>query len=205
MDEARAEFFDAIAEQWDGWDDLEALHRRLAEGLDEFAVRPDETVLDVGCGTGNLTRALLARLSEQGRVVAIDSAKRMIEVARRKIMDPRVTWKYADARRLPLPDRSFDRVICYSVWPHFGDPEEVARELGRVLRPGGSLHVWHLVSRGRVNEIHAAGGPAVRNDRLGPAVETAGLLTGLGFAVQAVIDDDQRYLVTAAKQHRQVE
>jgi len=46
-----------------------------------MGVNPDETVLDVGCGTGNLTGALLARLSATGRVIAVDISPRMIEVA----------------------------------------------------------------------------------------------------------------------------
>ena len=69
---------------------------------------------------------------------------------------------------LPLPDESCDRVICYSVWPHFDDRAAVAAELGRVLRPGGSLHVWHLGSRARVNAIHASAGEAIRHDVAAP-------------------------------------
>ncbi len=57
-----AMFFDGIAEKWDGWEDLDELARKLAAGLEELGVGRDETVLDIGCGTGNLTRALLARL-----------------------------------------------------------------------------------------------------------------------------------------------
>ena len=68
----RVDFFDGIAERWDGWDDLAELAQKLAAGLDEFGVRAEETVLDVGCGTGNLTRALLAKLSSAGRVIAVD-------------------------------------------------------------------------------------------------------------------------------------
>jgi ubiquinone/menaquinone biosynthesis C-methylase UbiE len=82
MSNAKARFFDGIADKWDGWDDLEVLGRRLAAGLEEMGVAPHETVLDVGCGTGNLTKALLARLGPNGRVIAADISPRMVEVAR---------------------------------------------------------------------------------------------------------------------------
>jgi demethylmenaquinone methyltransferase/2-methoxy-6-polyprenyl-1,4-benzoquinol methylase len=195
----RSSFFDAIADQWDGWDDMAALEARLAAGLAALGVKPGETVLDVGCGTGNLTRAVLSAIGESGRVVAVDIAPRMLEVARAKVPDPRVAWHVAPAERLPVGDAAIDRAICFSVWPHFHEPVAAARELCRVLRPGGSLHVWHLSSRERINAIHASAGEAVRGDVLLPAAETADLLAGLGFEVTAAIDDADRYLVTAVR------
>jgi len=198
-DNPRTSHFDRIADQWDGWHDLATLAQRFAAGLEELGVTSDELVLDVGCGTGNLTQALLAKLSPAGRVVAVDIAERMLQVARRKIPDPRVTWHRASAEELPLPDRTCDRVVCFSVWPHFSAAERAARELARVLRPGGHLHVWHLASRQAINHIHANAGEAVRHDVLPAATEVAALLAGAGLRVTQSVDSDDRYLVTATK------
>jgi len=195
----KAAFFDGIADEWDGWEDLDALSRKLARGLDELGVGRDERVVDIGCGTGNLTRALLDRLSPEGRVLAVDISPRMIAVAKSKVSDARVSWHIANARVLSGSDASFDRVICYSVWPHFDDPGEVAAELRRLLRPGGRLHVWHLLAREKINEIHASAGEAVRGDVLPAATETAALLERAGFEVERSIDDAERYLVTARR------
>jgi len=199
MNDAKAAFFDGIADKWDGWDDLELLGRRLGAGLEEMGVAHDETILDVGCGTGNLTKALLARLGPRGRVIAVDISPRMLEVAKSKISDDRVTWHVANASQLSLSSASCDRIVCYSVWPHFDDVTAAGVELTRVLRPSGSLHVWHLISRARVNEIHASAGPAVHKDLLPPADETARVLSGLGLGVTQVIDTETHYLVSATK------
>lgn len=201
-EDSRAAYFDSIAERWDGWEDLPALEAWLAEGLERLGVGPDERVLDAGCGTGNLTRALLTRLSDAGRVLAVDLSPRMIDAARRKVRDPRAGWLVADLRRLPVPDASFDRVICCSVWPHIDDREGTAGEIARVLRPGGRLDIWHLASRARINAVHTGAGGAIGGDLLPPAGETADLLRRCGFRLAAVVDDEDGYLVAAVREDR---
>ena len=198
----RTAFFDSIADKWDGWEDLAALDRKLAAGLEELGLGKSEKVADIGCGTGNLTQALLRELSPQGRVAAVDLSPRMVEQARRKICDERVEWHVADARSLPFAQSAFDRVICFSVWPHLEPREAVATEMMRVLRPGGALHVWHLASREQINRIHASAGEAVRSDLLPPAAETGRLLRAAGFFVSCVVDTQESYLVTAFKPER---
>ncbi len=195
----RVAFFDGIAELWDGWEDLPSLSGRLAAAFLDLGLGPDERVADVGCGTGNLTSALLAHLSPRGRVLAVDISPRMVEVARGKIEDERVTWlvgDVTDCERLPA---GLDRVLCFSVWPHLDDPVAAARRLFVALRPGGALHVWHLASRDKINEIHRGAGAAVRDDVLAPGEQTAEALRAAGFHVSEVIDDESRYLVTGLR------
>ena len=198
----RGEFFDGIASQWDGWHDLAAVAAQLAAGIAKLGIGEAETVVDVGCGTGNLARALVERLGEKGRVVALDISKGMLEVARAKVQDPRIAWHPADASSLPLGQGEADRVVFLSVWPHIEDPAAAAAEAWRVLRPGGHAHVWHVSGREQVNAVHSSGGPAIRNDLLAPATDTSAVLAQQGFEVTAVIDESDRYLVSATKPHR---
>ncbi len=195
--EAKTKFFDGIADKWDGWEDLEEVARKLSRGLDDLGVTANEAIVDVGCGTGNLTQALLNKLSQAGRVLAIDTSNEMVKRATDKISDPRVEWHVGDASHMLIKDSSVDRIICFSVWPHFEDLDAVIEEFKRVLRERGALHVWHLSSRATVNEIHASAGDAVANDLLVPATETAKLLEQHGFVPYDVIDNDERYLVSA--------
>jgi demethylmenaquinone methyltransferase/2-methoxy-6-polyprenyl-1,4-benzoquinol methylase len=195
----RTAFFDGLAAVWDGMDDLDRLVERLAAGLLALGVGRDESVLDVGCGTGNLAAALLRHLSPAGRVTGLDLSAVMLASARRKLADPRVTWIQGDLAQVALPAGAFDRAICFSVWPHLDDPALAARRLRGWLRPGGWLHVWHLISRAQVNAIHGSAAPVVQADLLAPAADTAALLRVGGFEVAETVDDAERYLVSARR------
>ena len=96
-------------------------------------------VLEVGCGTGVLTRAL-ARLPEVGEVVGVDVAPSLLSKARELAADQlNVAFQEADGRSLPFEDASFDVVIFDSTLTHVPGPEGALVEALRVLRPRGWL------------------------------------------------------------------
>ncbi len=195
----RLAFFDSIADTWDGWHDLPALTANLAATFEHFGIRPDEHVVDAGCGTGNLTLALLTRLGPHGRVTALDISPAMLTRAARKITDARVSWHETSADRLPLRNAACDRILCFSAWPHFDRPDAVIAEFRRVLRPGGCAHILHLIAREEVNRIHVAAHPSVHADRLPPADEVAARFSANGFSVLEIDDSPSRYLLSARK------
>ncbi len=203
-DTAKTEFFDQIATKWDSWEDLPTLHENLISGFQSLGVSSNEIVLDVGCGTGNLSLALLSVLGSKGRVVAVDISPAMLGEAQKKTQDSRITWYLSDACSVPEKEGSFHRIICYSVWPHFEDIDKVVAEFDRLLKPGGHLHVWHLNSKETINKIHAEASEAVRDDVLAPAEETAAHIEKHGFEILDIVDNEERYLVTARKSERKV-
>ena len=198
--QATKAYFDSIADKWDGWQDETAMHPVLRTGLRNFGLRPDETVLDLGCGTGILTRALLAELGPQGRVHAVDIAPNMLEKARRQTSDDRVAFIETHAAALPLENHSIHRVVCYSTWPHITDVSGALTELHRVLRPGGMLHIWHTAGRETINGIHTGAGGPIGDHLLVPVAELATVAKQHGYAIVATEDHDAGYLLTARKE-----
>ncbi|MGD0590099.1 MAG: class I SAM-dependent methyltransferase [Bacteroidota bacterium] len=194
-----AEYFNSIASKWDSWEDLEFLKAQFDNGLKRFGLHPDEHVLDVGCGTGNLAAAILRQLSKAGRITAVDISSGMIEIAQTKVNDARVQWICDSVEHMITYENVFDRVICYSVWPHLMNPEMVARVFHRVLKFDGKLHIWHLKSREVINKTHARASEVISNHLLAPASQTAVLLEQSGFIIEETLDDDSGYLVSARK------
>lgn len=91
-----------------------------------------EQILDVGCGEGQISRALAQQGSE---VLGVDPTPRNIEVAVERGGGPR--YEIGNAARLPLPDSSVDAVVACLVFEHIDDVDTAISEVSRVLRPGG--------------------------------------------------------------------
>ena len=101
------------------------------------------TVLDVGCGDGELA----VELSKRGaKVTGIDVSARMIESARERAQQhgADVTLKVATAQDLPFAPHAFDVVVAVTVLCFVEDAAPVLRETVRVLRPGGRLVIGEL-------------------------------------------------------------
>lgn len=99
-------------------------------------------VLDVGCGTGAVSR-VLARRAGIGRVVGIDPSPVFLATARQLAADlANLTFFEADGRSLPYGDGSFDTVIFHTTLSHVPEPELALAEAFRVLRPFGVLAVF---------------------------------------------------------------
>ncbi len=100
---------------------------------------PGASVLDVGCGPGTITLDLGGRVAP-GRVLGIDAAEPVIELARAEQADRRirnVEFRTADVYALDIDDDTFDVVHAHQVLQHLADPVAALREMRRVCKPGG--------------------------------------------------------------------
>jgi arsenite methyltransferase len=153
------------------------------------------SVLEIGCGTGVITRDLANRVGDRGRIVGSDPSAGMIAVARQLADDAGLRglqFEVQDARELPYSDGTFDLVVVVTVLSHVTDPVSVLREVTRVTKPGGRVlivdgdfaanQIEHP-DRETTAKIITAWRANVVNDpyltrRLGPLLDAAGLRMG---------------------------
>jgi ubiquinone/menaquinone biosynthesis C-methylase UbiE len=116
------------------------VHRAL---IGQAGLTAGQRVLEIGCGTGNLT--IRARRAQPGvELVGSDPDPLALRRARRKARDlTGIRFELGYAQKLPYPDASFDRVLSSLMLHHLDRDSKVAAaaEVARVLRPGGSLHL----------------------------------------------------------------
>lgn len=117
-----------------------------------------ESVLDVACGPGSLTRICAAHVGPTGRVLGTDQSADMLAVAREKTGIPiaaRIAYKQASAEALPAETSGFDAVVCQHGLQFFADRAAALREMKRVLQPFGRLGVAVWGSLEQCTQDHA--------------------------------------------------
>ena len=118
--------------------------RLMAPKLVNYAgVADGDHILDVGCGTGSLTHALLDA-GPTVKVTAIDGSNDFIKIARQNVADDRVTFSQGDAQSLQYPSNTFDKCVSLLVMNFIPDAKSAVSEMRRVTRTGGTLSaaVW---------------------------------------------------------------
>lgn len=160
--------------------------RTLSEALHQLALRGDEQVLDVACGTGLLAQMLRSEWPSI-RFVGVDLSEQMLAVARLRLPEqPGVEWRLGKAEQLPLPSGRFEIVTCTNAFHLVADQVAALSEFRRVLQPGGTLVLidWcrdYLAQKGIQIAAHLFGRQA---RRVLTVREAEDLLSRTGFAVR---------------------
>jgi trans-aconitate 2-methyltransferase len=145
--------------EWDGasYDRISGTMEALGLGvLERLELRGDEVVLDAGCGSGRITRALIERLP-RGRVIAIDESPSMIEAARARL-GPDADLRVGDLLELEL-EAPVDAILSTATFHWIADHERLFARLRAALAPGGRLvaqcggETNIDVLRGKANEV----------------------------------------------------
>jgi SAM-dependent methyltransferase len=118
--------------------------RTVAEAvLTWLGLSPGLSWLDVGCGTGALTQAILDA-ADPHEILGIDPSAEFLATAARQIVDSRAHFAVGDASTLPAPSDAYDVVIAGLVLHFVPDPQPAVREMARAARRGGTVaaYVW---------------------------------------------------------------
>lgn len=142
-DDQRA-VWDAVADGWDRHHEVLTTHTEpVAHRLLEIAeVQPDDVVLELAAGLGELSRVLAQRVAAGGRVIGTDLSPQMVQRAERRTADiDNLSFQVLDAQQMDLADDSIDLVVCKMGLMLCADPVAAVAESRRVLQSDGRLAV----------------------------------------------------------------
>ena len=153
------DFFDELAPRWDSFERAN-IGLAINTILDRAEVGPDDTILDVGCGTGVLVPFLEARGLKS--YTGLDFSAGMAAVFSRKFPGRRIV--VADYQTAGLfPNRSFSKIMIYNSFPHFERRRSVFKNSFAYLRRSGSLFIAHSMNRVALDSHHRDSGAIVRD------------------------------------------
>ncbi len=192
LDDTRA-FFAERAATWEERfpDDGPA----YAAAVAELGVPVGGVALDLGCGTGRALVPLREAVGPAGAVVGLDATPEMLAVAAGYGRDQIAVMVAGDADALPFADASFDAVFAAGIIHHLPSPAAGLIGLARVVRAGGRLAIFHVISRAALAARH---GHELRADDPLDPTNIDELLAGTGWRLVS-IEDGERYLAIAER------
>lgn len=122
---------------------MPTIQRLRAAATELLGVRLGHHLVDAGCGTGDVARALAGRVGPTGSVVGVDASETMLTEARRRTgtTTAPLEFRHGDITNLELDDATYDGALCERVFQHLASPPSAMAELVRITRPGGRIVV----------------------------------------------------------------
>lgn len=195
----KAAFFDRLARTGDAMRFRPTDQTKLARLGKRLGDLRGQRVLEPGCGSGPLTEWLCRRVGPRGHVTAFDPSPAMLDRCRKLVARRRnVSLVQTRCEEAGFPDRTFDRVVCFRVLPHFADLDAVLVRFARWLKPGGRLHIVHWEGREALAAIHGTD-QAVAADVLPAFAELDAALRRHGFVTVTAIDNHREVYVEAVR------
>jgi ubiquinone/menaquinone biosynthesis C-methylase UbiE len=192
------DFFNSVAQKWDTMCQHDV--SKIDKILELVDLEQEDSVLDVGTGTGVMIPHLLKRVGLCGHITGIDIAEKMLKIAEAKNTSANVRFIHGDIMTINLNKESFNTIMCYSVFPHLNNQRLAISKMCNLVKPSGKVIICHSQSREKINNLHKKSAiPAISNDYLPSASTVSGYFKEQGMKVLQQIDNTEMFVVLAQK------
>ena len=185
-------YFNGMAEHWD---EKKAPDNILEDLVSKFNPAAEDTILDVGTGTGILIPFIRKITGDKTRVCALDISIEMLKRAKMKCHNSLTTAALGDAAVLPFRSEIFTKTICFAVIPHLKDKNEGLKELTRVTKTGGRIFIAHLMGTDKLNTFHSSLNGVVKHDVLPSNAEFKSMVSRLPLEIVTFTDRDDLFFL----------
>lgn len=195
MSQEHRSHFNKISSQWD---DMVDQNVDLLPFLEKFGINPYDRVLDVGAGTGRITAVLQNLVSHPIQITAMDIANEMLFQSRKRVSGE-VALLCTDICFPGLKPFQFEKIICYSTFPHIKNKQKSLHQLYQLLKPGGKLLIFHTKCSIFLNAFHQKLANIVCADEMPRAKELADMCKLAGFIIVNAIEQPDLYWIELSK------
>ena len=186
-------YFDMAAANWDKLCHHDINKLKLIAYIAD--IKPNDSVIDIACGTGVLTEYILEY--NPSKLLGIDISDRMIDIAKSKYTDSRVEFLASDI--FDVKYDNFDLAIIYSAYPHFLDKEQLVTKLYNILTTNGRFLIAHSESKEAINSIHSKAFDVENiSTKLSP-IEKEKVPFIESFDIDIMIDTNDLYILSGTK------
>jgi len=146
--ESAGKYFARVANDWDTMRE-DFFDETIADSILKASdLKPESTVVDVGCGTGFLTQYAAMHTRGSGRIVGVDLSPQMLQKAKENLSKlgriESVDFRVGDAENIPIEDGFADAVVGNMILHHCPRPKRAISEMMRILKPGGRIAIADL-------------------------------------------------------------
>lgn len=196
MSSEHREYFNQLASVWNEKMPAEA---SFSDYIQRFDIGPGEHVMDMGTGTGRMVPYIYEAVGDSGYILAQDIAECMLIEGKKLNKLKNVNFVCEDAHQMAVKSNCFDKVLCFSAFPHFKDKNRILEEIHRILKPEGRLLILHNRSSEKMNAFHASLSGPVKHDRLPDLTGIKEMLQTAGFAITNLEESEALYWAEAQK------
>lgn len=189
-------FFDKLASNWDDMAKID--WQKLNYIVERFELKANQSILDIGTGTGVLIPQLREKIGMNGQLAVVDISGEMLAAARKKFGSI-ADFFQANVISLPSEANRFDQVICYSAFPHFPDKEAALEEMARVVKAGGHITIAHASGRSKLNNFHRSLNNFVSSDLLPDDEELINIGQKIGLTAWFCENNEEYYIIKLKK------